>query len=261
MRLPVPSTMLVGSSSRAPSASCTFTWAACGMSATASPRIRTPPPGGPNPKARRWSARSSCSVAPGIASRHTRTSSPKMARISVVCGSRSASVLVIGSPECQAGRRVGHADELDAGDLADHDLGREHLAAAKKVAADARSGRIGERAVRMEERPVLAEAYVAGESDDLMVGLRRELAVAVVVLLVVRKGGSAQGTDDGDLCCDDAVFEAEAFDLLDEVGPRLEAADEAASGLELLESRRHRSSYSKCFRLLTMGIVAATRAG
>ena len=45
MRFPVPSTMPLGPSSSAPSASSTFTWAVCGISPTAGPRMQTAPDG------------------------------------------------------------------------------------------------------------------------------------------------------------------------------------------------------------------------
>ena len=73
------------------------------------------------------------------------------------------------------------AHELDAGDLPDHHLGDEHLAATQQVAADRGPGGIGERRVRVEEGPVVAEADVAGEADDLVVRVRRELEIAMVV--------------------------------------------------------------------------------
>src|SRR5918999_2226586 len=157
------------------------------------------------------------------------------------------------SPQCQPGRRIGMADELDIGDLADHHLRREDLAAAQQVAADAGAGGIGEGGVRVQERAVVAKADVAGEADDLMVPLGRQLGVATVVLLVVGVGGATDGTDDGHLCRQDALLRAEALDLADEVAPCLEATDEAAARLELLESGWHGSApYSKCLRLGTI---------
>ena len=90
---------------------------------------------------------------------------------------------------------------------------------------------------------------------------RLELEVALVVLLVVGVARAAHGADDGHLRREHAVLGAEALDLVDEVAPRLEAADEAAAGLQLLESGWHGPSYSKCLRFATIGSEAATRAG
>ena len=83
----------------------------------------------------------------------------------------------------------------------------------------------------------------------------------MVVLLVVGVARAPDGADDRHLRGDDPLLGAVPLDLLDEVAPRLQAADERASGVSFPEPGGHRSPYSKCLRLRTIGSEAATRAG